>query len=194
MRIESRTLIIISSLIIILVALSGFIVFRDYFIQGGRETVEKTVYVTMTKTAYSFLTETTTIKTALTERTTVTITSTATTVTTPWRTSEEVSCILFRSNKDVYERSEPVVVRLVNNCSFDVVLPNSAPWLIIDSSGRMVFSPIALQVITVLKSGEAKEWVWGQTDNEGKQVPAGTYIVKLMTVNCGILSTTIRIE
>jgi hypothetical protein len=117
-----------------------------------------------------------------------------TSITTAWKTGEGFSCIVFRSNKDVYERSELVVLQLVNNCVFNIVLPNSAPWLIIDSSGEIVFSPIAIQVITILKPGEVKEWAWEQKDSRGEPVPPGVYTVKLMTVNSGILSATFRIE
>jgi len=194
MRIKVRPLLVVSLLVVILVVLSGFVVLRDYLIQERMKTIEKTIYVTVTKTVHSFLTETTTVKIVFTERTTLTVTSTVTAVTTAWRTGEGASCILFRTSKDVYEGSEPIVIRLANNCGFDIVLSNSAPWFVIDSNGRVVFSPIALQVITTLKPGEAREWVWDQRDNEGKQVPAGTYIIMLMTINCGTLSTTFRIE
>jgi hypothetical protein len=185
---------VILSLLIVLLVLTGFAVFRDYFIQRRGESIEKTVYSTVTATMYSFLVETSTVKTVLTEKTAVTVTSTVTSITTAWKTGEGFSCIVFRSNKNVYERSELVVLQLVNNCVFNIVLPNSAPWLIIDSSGEIVFSPIAIQVITILKPGEVKEWAWGQKDSRGEPVPPGVYTVKLMTVNSGILSATFRIE
>jgi len=193
MKVDGKVSVILSLLIVLLV-LIGFAVFRDYFIQRGVESVEKTVYFTVTETMYSFLFETTTVKTVLTEKTTVTVTSTVISITTAWKTGEGFSCIVFRSNKGVYERSEPVVLQLANNCDFNIVLPNSAPWLIIDSSGEIVFSPITIQVITILKPGEVKEWAWEQKDNKGEFVPRGVYTVKLMTVNSGILSATFRIE
>lgn len=190
MRVKARPLLIASLLVAILIILSGFIVLRDYLARGE----VKTVYIMVTETLHSFLTETTTVKTVLTERATVTVTSTVTIMTTAWKTGEGASCILLRPSKDVYGRSEPVAIRLVNNCGFDIILPNSAPWLIIDSSGRVVFSPIASQVIVTLRPGESKEWVWDQRDNEGRQVPPGTYTIMLMTANCGTLSTTFSIE
>jgi hypothetical protein len=193
MKVDGK-LSVILSLLIVLLFLTGFAVFRDYFIQRRVEPVEKTVYSTVTETMYSFLVQTTTVRTVSTEKVTVTVTSTATSITTAWKTGESVSCIMFRSNKDVYGRSEPVVLQLANNCGFNIVLPNSAPWLIIDSSGEIVFSPIAIQVITILKTGEVKEWAWEQKDSKGEPVPPGVYTVKLMTVNSGILSTTFRIE
>jgi len=192
--IKARLLIVISLLVVILVVLSGLIVFRNYLVREGVRAIEKTVYVTVTETVYGFLTETTTVKTVLTERTTVTVTGTVVTVTTGWRTDEGVSCILFRTSKDVYEMSEPVVLRLINKCGFNIVLPNSAPWLITDSGGRVVFSPAALQVITTVRPSEVREWTWDQRDNEGNPVPPGAYTAKLMTVNSGMLSTIFEIE
>jgi len=185
---------LVISLLIVLLVLSSFLILREYSIKREVETIEKTIYITTTKTTYSFLVETTTVKTVLTEKTTMTVINTVTTTITAWKTSEEISCIVFRSNKDVYERSEPIVMQLANNCDFNIVLPNSAPWLIIDSSGEIVFSPIALQVITILRPGEVKEWAWEQKDNKGEPVLPGAYTVKLMTVNSGILLTTFRIE
>ena len=189
-----RKLLVILSILIVLLVLSGFTAFRDYLIQKGVESVKKTIYIAVTKTTYSFLTETTTVKTALTEKITITITNTVTTTTTAWKTNEESLCVVFRSNKDVYKRSEPIILQLANNCDFDIVLSNSAPWFIINSSGGIVFSPIALQVVTIIKPGDVKGWVWDQKDNEGIFVPPGTYTVKLMTVNHGTLSITFRIE
>jgi hypothetical protein len=153
-------------LLIGILALSGFGVF-----------VERTSYVTLTETRHVFLTETVTVTSIVTRELSTVLTRT-----------------VFGAVKDVFERSESVVFRLVNNCGFNVVLPNSAPWLVVDAGGNVVFSPVALQVITTVKPGEVREWTWDQRSSEGEVVPAGTYAVRLMTINVGYLSDTFEIE
>jgi hypothetical protein len=77
-RVKVRPLFVASLLVAILIVLSGFIILRDYLARGE----VKTVYITVTETLHSFLTETTIVKTVLTERATVTVTSTVTIMTT----------------------------------------------------------------------------------------------------------------
>jgi integral membrane sensor domain MASE1 len=168
-------------LLIGILALSGFGVF-----------VERTSYVTLTETRHVFLTETVTVTSIVTRELSTVLTRTVTT--TVVRTGRLEECVVFGAVKDVFERSEPVVFRLVNNCGFNVVLPNSAPWLVVDAGGNVVFSPVALQVITTVKPGEVREWTWDQRSSEGEVVPAGTYAVRLMTINVGYLSDTFEIE
>ena len=67
-----------------------------------------------------------------------------------------VSCIVFKTNKDVYGISEEVVIVLENNCDYTLVLPNSAPWKLFDSNLKEVFKPIALQVISEM----ARKKIW----------------------------------
>lgn len=145
------------------------------------KTMSSTVYVTV---------ERTTTVTSTIEIPTIT---TVTTITKTVYTGSESSCIIFRSVKDVYSMSEEVSFELENKCSFSLLLPNPSPWLIIDSSGKIVYSPIAVQIIREVKSGEKIVWRWDQKDNNGSQVPPGQYYVKLITVNAGIYMASFRI-
>lgn len=108
--------------------------------------------------------------------------------------NNDTGCIIFKTNKEIYKISERVFLVLMNNCDYVLVLPNSAPWMIIDEGGEIVFSPIALQVITEVKPGNERKWTWNQRDNDGNQVSAGTYYVKLTTINGGILTTEFEIS
>ena len=72
-----------------------------------------------------------------------------------------------------------VQFRIKNIGVKEISLPNSAPWQIQTVDGKMMFSPVALQVIASLAPGETKEWNWEQKDNHGNQVKEGTYLVVL---------------
>lgn len=105
----------------------------------------------------------------------------------------KVSCAIFKTNKDVYKMSENIILILINNCNYSLILPNSAPWITVDVDGRIVNSPIALQVITYVEPGEERRWIWNQRDNEGAQVLAGRYYAKLTTINAGTFTTEFEI-
>ncbi|MEM3104776.1 MAG: hypothetical protein QXD69_04660, partial [Candidatus Bathyarchaeia archaeon] len=107
--------------------------------------------------------------------------------------SINASCIVFRTSKDVYKMSEEVIIVLKNNCNYALVLPNSAPWVVTDADGRVVYSPIALQVIREVSPGGELKWVWEQRDNGGGQVPLGTYYARIFTLNGGVFVVEFKI-
>ena len=78
-----------------------------------------------------------------------------------------------------YRPGMPVQFRIKNIGIKEITLPNSAPWQIDTDNGKVVFSPVALQVTVSLAPGETKEWNWEQKDNNGNQVEEGTYLVVL---------------
>ena len=133
--------------------------------------------------------ETTSYKT-ITRYMTETVTK-ATTHTAP--TSQPSSCAIFRALKDYFKLSEPVKFRLINNCDEDLILPNSAPWIIKNSRGVIIFSPISQQVITRIKPGSFREWSWNQKDDHGRNVEPGTYYIEIKTLNQGTLKLRIKI-
>jgi len=90
-----------------------------------------------------------------------------------------VSCIVFKTNKDVYGISEEVVIVLENNCDYTLVLPNSAPWKLFDSNLKEVFKPIALQVISEIRPGSNRVWLWDQKDYNGARVLPRIYYIFL---------------
>lgn len=100
----------------------------------------------------------------------------------------DISCIIFKTSKDVYKISEEVVLVLENRCDYILVLPNPAPWMILDAHGEIVYSPIAIQVITEVKTGDVLEWSWNQKDAEGRKTAAGKYYAKLTILNAGVLN------
>ena len=108
-------------------------------------------------------------------------------------TSQPSSCAIFRALKDYFKLSEPVRFRLINNCDEDLILPNSAPWIIKNSRGVIIFPPISLQVITRIKPGSFREWSWNQKNDRGKNVEPGIYYIEIKTLNRGTFKLSIRI-
>jgi len=104
------------------------------------------------------------------------------------------SCVVLKAAKDVFARSEPITFKLINNCTEDIILPNSAPWTIRDSSRRVVFSPVSLQVVTRIEPGSFKEWSWNQSDSYGRDVEPGTYYITVETSNRGSFTVAVKIE
>jgi len=98
------------------------------------------------------------------------------------------------TDKPAYQPGEVVTIRFFNGCSQAISLRDSAPWVIKDSQGRVVFTPFSLPVITEVKQGETKTWTWDQKDNNGRQVPAGTYTVELETMDAGTYTASFEIK
>jgi PKD repeat protein len=98
------------------------------------------------------------------------------------------------TDKTSYVLGETVRIRFQNTGSVAIELPNTAPWVIKDASGQIVFTPAAAQVVTQVAPGETKTWSWDGRDNSGRQVSSGTYTVELTTRNAGTFRTTFTIQ
>lgn len=98
------------------------------------------------------------------------------------------------TDKSVYQTGEIVTISFFNGCSQMISLRNSAPWVIKDSRGRVIFAPTALPVITEARPGETKTWQWDQKDNNRQQVPAGSYTVELETMDAGTYTASFEIK
>jgi len=98
------------------------------------------------------------------------------------------------TDKTSYVLGETVRISFQNTGSVTIELPNTAPWVIKDASGQIVFTSAAAQVITPVAPSETKTWSWDGRDNYGRQVPPGTYTVELTTNNAGTFRTTFTIQ
>ncbi|MDW8022114.1 MAG: hypothetical protein RMI78_05765 [Nitrososphaerota archaeon] len=148
-----------------------------------------------TATVVNVVVETKTIESRVPVEKTVTMTTTVTATEATYKTTRSAgaTCAIFKAAKDVYGMSEEVVLVLENNCDHVLVLPNAAPWMITGVAGEVVFSPLAAQVITEIGPGDVVEWTWAQIDNDGDQVPAGTYRARLTTINAGTFVAEFKI-
>jgi PKD repeat protein len=98
------------------------------------------------------------------------------------------------TDKTSYVLGETVRISFQNTGSVTIELPNTAPWVIKDASGQIVFTAAAAQVITQVAPAETKTWSWDGRDNYGRQVSPGTYTVELTTNNAGTFRTTFTIQ
>jgi len=98
------------------------------------------------------------------------------------------------TDKTSYVLGETVRISFQNTGSVTIELPNTAPWVIKDASGQIVFTAGAAQVITQVAPGETRTWSWDGRDNYGRQVSPGTYTVELTTRNAGTFRTTFTIQ
>lgn len=109
-------------------------------------------------------------------------------------TSFPAACVQLLLDKSVFDKGEEIKFTLRNGCDYPIALRNSAPWIIRDKLGKVIYAPIALQVIVEIDPGESKTWVWNQKDSQGNQVEPGTYSVALETMNAGTFTRTFRIR
>ncbi len=94
--------------------------------------------------------------------------------------ASELSNITFKLEKEKIKKGEKVCFSIENNSNEFIYLPSTAPWVIIDAkTQKIIYSPIASQMIVKLKPKESKKWCWDQKDVEGNEVPVGTYQVRI---------------
>lgn len=103
----------------------------------------------------------------------------------------------FVADKKIVNKGEKVCFILKNNSNKDIVLPNSAPWVVISLSGRnegkVVYSPIATLSLQKVPPNSEKKWCWDLKDFEGNYVHSGKYKVRL-TVFIGKISKFLSTE
>lgn len=89
--------------------------------------------------------------------------------------------VKFYTQSAEYKKGQKVCFVFENTSGKEVYLPSSAPWAVFseEKPETAIYSPVSAQVITVLKNGEKKEWCWNQQDIEGKEVPPGSYFVRI---------------
>jgi peptidoglycan hydrolase-like protein with peptidoglycan-binding domain len=86
-----------------------------------------------------------------------------------------------------YYLYEPVTFSLRNVSSNPMTLKNGAPWVIQDSSGTIIFSPVSTQALVVIAPGESQTWKWNQKNDSDIQVLPGQY--KIFFPDLGVSKT-----
>ena len=91
--------------------------------------------------------------------------------------------IQFKPDKKIVNKGEKVCFTLKNNSNTYIVLPNSAPWVVISLSGKnkgkVVYSPVATLVIEKVPPNGTKSWCWDLKDFNNEYVHSGKYKVRL---------------
>ena len=83
------------------------------------------------------------------------------------------------ANPPIAAIGQPVQVTLTNNTNQTIQLPDSCTFNSVHAgpncAGPPVFAPFCLQVITPIPPGGSATTPWDQKNNNGQQVPNGTY-------------------
>jgi len=89
------------------------------------------------------------------------------------------SSLTILTEKDDYELGEHVVIKVKNSGSNPLTFSDASFGLTITGlDGTILFSPIAIQVISILEPREEKTLEWDQIKNDGEPVLQGTYKIK----------------
>lgn len=89
--------------------------------------------------------------------------------------------IELRPDRQRYVVNEKICFELVNRSRETVRLSSPQPWRVLDEKGKIIYSPIAAQVIVDLYPLNTKRWCWDQTDMDGGLVPPGVYSITIHT-------------
>lgn len=89
----------------------------------------------------------------------------------------------FTADKKVLNKGEKVCFTLKNNSNRVIVLPNSAPWVVISLSGKnkgkVVYAPVSTLALQKVPPNSTKKWCWDLKDFEGNFVHSGKYKIRL---------------
>ena len=75
-----------------------------------------------------------------------------------------------------FSLGENIQIKIINTGTTPLVFSDASYGLqIVGLDGRILYSPIAAQVISTLEPKEEQTFVWDQTRNDGEQVIEGRY-------------------
>jgi hypothetical protein len=87
----------------------------------------------------------------------------------------------------------PIAISVANDTNAAIFLPNPCPFQVRNAAGAVIYSPFCIQIIVNVNPGAVFTAYWNQVDNNGSQVPAGTYFVDV-TMPGGMSTTSITID
>lgn len=90
------------------------------------------------------------------------------------------------TEKTNFKLGEPISIRIVNSGTEPLTFSDSSYGLkIVGLDGRVLYSPPATQVITVLEPKEEKMFVWDQSKSDGDKIIGGRYKIESSTIQTG---------
>ncbi len=88
----------------------------------------------------------------------------------------EGSSLSIVTEKTDFELGEEITIKIINSGTNQLTFSDASYGLHIRGlDGRVLYSPTAAQVISMLEPKEEKTFVWYQMKNDGDQALAGTY-------------------
>jgi len=80
------------------------------------------------------------------------------------------------TEKTDFKKGEIITIRIINSGSVPLTFSDASYGLKISGlDGTLLYSPISVQVISVLEPKEEKSFEWDQIKNDGDPVLEGTY-------------------
>ncbi|MFB5631555.1 MAG: hypothetical protein ACE5RN_08205 [Nitrosopumilaceae archaeon] len=80
------------------------------------------------------------------------------------------------TDKIDFELGEQIKIKIINSGTTSLTFSDASYGLRVTGlDGRVLFSPVAAQVISTLEPKEEISFVWNQIKNDGDQAAAGTY-------------------
>ncbi len=105
--------------------------------------------------------------------------------------------IVFKPEKNTFKEGEKVCFYLKNDTNKTLYLPSTAPWVVFDKEGKVLYSPVAIQKIVKIKPKSEKKWCWNQKNFKKEKVLSGDYKVRLTIFEDGkrkFLSFNVKIK
>jgi len=88
----------------------------------------------------------------------------------------EGSSLTLLTDKIDFDKSEKIKIKLINSGSTPITFSDASYGLRITGlDGRLLYSPISAQVISILEPAEEIIFQWDQIKNDGDPVLEGTY-------------------
>ncbi len=88
----------------------------------------------------------------------------------------EGSSLSIVTEKIDFDSGEEITIKIINSGTNQLSFSDASYGLQIRGlDGRVLYSPTAAQVISLLEPKEEKTFVWSQMKNDGDQVLGGTY-------------------
>ena len=88
----------------------------------------------------------------------------------------EGSSLSIVTEKTDFDLGEEITIKIINSGTNQLTFSDASYGFQIKGlDGRVLYSPTAAQVISMLEPKEEKTFVWSQMKNDGDQALAGTY-------------------
>ncbi len=86
------------------------------------------------------------------------------------------SSLSILTEKTDFKKGEIITIRIINSGSIPLTFPDASYGLKITGlDGTLLYSPVSVQVISILEPKEEKSFEWDQIKNDGDPVLEGTY-------------------
>ena len=101
------------------------------------------------------------------------------------------------TDKTNFKLGESIKIMIINSGTVPLTFSDSSYGLrVVGLDGRVIFSPLSVQVISVLEPNEEKKFVWNQTKSDGGKIIDGRYKIVTKTIASGdsVLEKSITIN